>query len=138
VTERREAAQALRRSEERSRLLVQVSSDMVSVFDAVGTALYQSPSIEWVLGYRPKDRVGKNVFVDPLVHPEDLASKRAFFAKARRSLDAIVTAEFRLRHAEGSWRHIEAVDRNMLQTSSISGGLGRVSMRGRVAAFGRS
>ena len=81
VTQRRRAEEAevlrranevLRASEARFRALVQNSSDIISLFDAEGTVVYQSPSIERLLGYRPEDRIGHNVFRDPIVHPDDL------------------------------------------------------------------
>jgi two-component system sensor histidine kinase/response regulator len=106
--------QALRESEERFRYMVQNSSDIISLFDREGTIIYQAPSIERVLGYRPQDRIGRNVFHDPIVHPDDIGQKRAFFERCVGGPGVPVTAEFRLRHIDGSWRHIEAIGQNFL------------------------
>src|SRR5438270_12813579 len=66
VIQRQRAEEALRESEERFRFLVQHSSDIISLFDAEGTVLYQSPSVERLLGHRPQDRIGRSVFCDPI------------------------------------------------------------------------
>jgi PAS domain S-box-containing protein len=58
-------------SEDLFRALVQNSSDMIRLLDADGTVVYQSPSIERLLGYRPEDRIGHNAFIDAIVHPDD-------------------------------------------------------------------
>ena len=106
VTQRRQAeeAEAFRRANERFCALVQNSSDMISLFDAEGTVLYHSPAVERLLGYRPEDRIGRNVFRDPIVHPDDLGNKRVFFDAIRNQPGVPVAADFRLRHANGSWR----------------------------------
>lgn len=121
AAERRRAEEALRHTEERFQRLIQNSSDIISFFGADGTILYQTPSVLRVLGHRPEDRIGKNVFRDPLVHPDDLAAKRAFFAQILSGTGSPVTAEFRLRHADGSWREIEAIGQNMLAEPSVAG-----------------
>ena len=123
VTQRRrlEEAEAFRRANERFRALVQNSSDMISLFDAEGTVLYHSPAVERLLGYRPRNWIGRNIFHNPIVHPDDLGGKRAFFDAIRARPGGSVTAEFRLRHADGSWRDIDAVGQNFLDDPGVAG-----------------
>jgi PAS domain S-box-containing protein len=119
IAERRRAEEGLRRAEERFRLLVQNSSDIITMLAADGTILYQSPSTMRLLGHPPADRVGRNIFEDPIAHPEDLAKKRAFVDDALRRPGELVAAEFRLGHADGTWRHFEAVGQNLLVDPSV-------------------
>ena len=78
ITERMEAEARLRESEERFRALTQNSSDIVTLLEVDGTILYESPSIERILGYEPGELVGKNVF--DYVHPDDLEGELHVFA----------------------------------------------------------
>src|SRR5262249_3951532 len=119
ITARKRAAEELRRAEERFRLLVQNSSDIITALAGDGTVLYQSPSIERRLGHRPDDRLRRKIFPDPIAHPADLAKKRAFPHEAIRRPGVPVTAEFRLRHADGTWRHFEAVGQTLLADPSV-------------------
>ncbi|MGP0067303.1 MAG: PAS domain S-box protein [Isosphaeraceae bacterium] len=119
ITERRLAEAAMRRADQRFRHLVQNSSDVITALAADGTVLYQSPSIRRVLDYHPESRIGTNVFVNSIVHPEDLPRKRAFLEEARREPGKPVSSEFRLRHADGTWRTIEAVGQNLLSDPSV-------------------
>ncbi len=119
TAEREQAEEALRKAEQRFRLLVQNSSDIITALDPDGTVLYQSPSIERILGYRPEDRIGRNILLDPIVHPEDIARKRAFLDEARQRPNVTVAAEFRLRRSDGEWRTIEALGRNLIADPSV-------------------
>ena len=70
VTDRVEAEQSVRASEERLRGLVANISDVISVIDANGVLQYTSPASEQVYGY--KDGAwpeGQSIF--DTVHPED-------------------------------------------------------------------
>ncbi len=119
--ERRQAEQRIQREREHFRYLVQDSSDIISFFDARGTILYQTPATQRVLGHRPEERIGKNVFRDTIVHPDDIGRKRAFFDTILQRPATPVTAEFRLRHIDGSWRDIEAIGQNLLDEPSVGG-----------------
>jgi PAS domain S-box-containing protein len=121
VEERRRAKETLRQTEERFRAMVQNSSDIITVFDADGTILHQTPSVERVLGYRAEDRIGANAFSAAIVHPDDFADKRAFFDSMLRRPGVPLTAEFRLRHLDGSWRDIEAIGQNLLDDPTVAG-----------------
>jgi PAS domain S-box-containing protein len=121
ITEQRAAEVALRESESHFRPLVQNISDIVKLLDADGTIRYQSPSVARILGYPPEERIGSNIFTAPIVHPDDLATKQAFLRNAIAHPDLPVTAAFRLRHADGSWREIEAVGVNLLDDPHVGG-----------------
>src|SRR3712207_4066713 len=50
--------------------LVRHASEVITILGADSTILYESPSIERILGYRPEDLVGRSIF--DYVHPDDL------------------------------------------------------------------
>ena len=119
VTHRKKAEEDLRKSEERFRSLVQYASDIITVLGAEGTIRYQSPSIERILGYEPEELFETNVF--DYVHPEDAEQVRIVFAEALQNQGISPLIEFRFRHADGSWRFLEAVGNNLLANPSVSG-----------------
>ena len=119
ITERK--ALESRLAEHRFRSLVQNASDVVSSLDADGAVLYQSPALERVLGYKLEDMTNRSVFDPALIHPEDLPKVRALFAELLARPDKEVAAEVRVRHADGAWRWIEAIGRNLLDDPSVGG-----------------
>ena len=119
VTERKQAEEAIRASEDRFRSLVQYASDIVTILDADGTIRYESPAIERILGYRPEELVGQNAF--DYVHPEDVERVLGVFAEALKSRAVSPLVEFRFRHADGSWCHLEAIGNNLLDDPNIRG-----------------
>ncbi len=110
-----------RKSEERFRSLVQNSSDVVAVVGADGVTHYVSPAVERILGYKPKDAIDHSVFMPPIMHPDDVERVRRVFARLIGSPGASATADFRLRHADGRWIHVEAIAKNLLTDPSIGG-----------------
>lgn len=121
VTERRQAEQALRRSEERFRSLVQNASDIITVIRPDGTILYQSPSIERVLGYKPEELIGRNAYTVIPLHPDDHARREQLRSEFLQAGEASVTGELRLRHADGSWHYIEVTIKNLLHDPEVGG-----------------
>jgi diguanylate cyclase (GGDEF)-like protein/PAS domain S-box-containing protein len=109
----------LRQSEERFRSLVQNAADLITILSADGTILYQSPSAEWVLGYHPEGLVGKNLF--EMLHPDEISTVQYLLAETFRDPGTNITAEFRFRHTNDEWVHLEAICSNMLDAPSIGG-----------------
>ncbi len=117
--ERRRAEAMLRESEHKFRSLFQNSSDITLVLDARGTILYESPPVEWVLGYAPEERVGRNVF--DLIHPGDVEQVSDALALFLEEPDVSLSIEYRARHKDGPWRHFEAVGNNLLSDPIVEG-----------------
>jgi PAS domain S-box-containing protein len=107
VSERKHAEEALRRSEEYFRSLIENASDPIVVMDKAGTILYESPALEKVLGWRPEERVGHSVL--ELLPPEDRAAITQRLQPLMGEPGRTDLVETRVLHRDGSWRDIEAV-----------------------------
>jgi PAS domain S-box-containing protein len=108
----KKSEEELRRNKEWFRSLTEHGSDLITVIDQSGTILYESPSLERILGYRPIDRVGKSAF--SLVHPEDVSRTRNVVERAFQKLGSTHTIEMRVRGQDGRWHVLEATGKTML------------------------
>ncbi len=119
VTERRRQQEALRESEERLHtILVQYSSDLITILEPDSTIRFQSPSVE-ALGYLPEDVAGKSIF--DYIHPEDIEQVTETLAEILDDTGTVSPTEVRVRHADGSWRYIEAIGNNLLDDPRVHG-----------------
>ena len=112
MTERKQAEEVLKGSEEGFRYLVQNSSDVITLVGADGKVRYVSPAIERMLGYKPEERVGGTPF--DLVHPDDVERARRLFEVGLRGPGVPLSIELRMRHKDGTWRHVEVTGTNLL------------------------
>jgi PAS domain S-box-containing protein len=117
VTERKAAEEALRRSEERFRALVEKGADGIALLGEDGGVRYASPSTRNVLGYPPEAVVGTN-YLD-LVHPDDRAGARERFDECRRGPGRDVVLQCRVRHGDGSCRYVEGTVSNRLSDPGV-------------------
>ena len=108
---------ALRHSEERFRSLVQNSSDVITLVDPQGSVLYHSPASEVIFGYAP-GALRKGSLLE-LVHPSDREFVQAATAELVERPADTVSIECRIRHHDGSWRHVEAVMTNLLNDPAV-------------------
>jgi PAS domain S-box-containing protein len=86
--------------------LVSNITDVVTVLSEVGTIKYQSPSVEEMLGYGPEELEGTQIW--DYVHPEDCSRLRDKMVAVLNEKEKRPVAEFRFRHADGTWRVLES------------------------------
>ena len=113
------AEQALRRSEDYFRTLIENSSDIITILNSKGKILFQSPSIERALGYRPEELLDRNAF--DFVHPNDVQRLLGIFSGDLMHPNLQTPAEYRFRHRDGSWRFLESIGKNLLHDPSVHG-----------------
>ena len=107
------------RRERRFRSLTEHASDIITILSRDGIFQYNSHSTKRVLGYEPEELVGQSAFA--LIHPDDLPQVLLTFEQGIQHPELTVTAEFRFRHRDGSWRDLEAVGQSRLGDPEISG-----------------
>ena len=123
--ERRTAARldgqrrALATSEQRFRSLVQNSSDAITVTAPDGVIVYQSSSVERLLGYRATELAGTSLL--NLTHPDDRVAGLAFLASAASRPHVTPPLEWRLRHRDGKWLYIETIANNLIDDPNVRG-----------------
>ncbi len=107
ISELQRTTYALRDREELFRALAENSPDVVTVIAENAEILYCSPSVMKVIGREASERIGKSVFDH--VHADDLEVAKRSINDCLRNLGTAKWFDFRLRHADGSTRYMEAV-----------------------------
>lgn len=109
----------LQRSEERFRSLVRNASDSVVVMGEDRLVKYESPAVERILGFKSADRVGRSILLG--VHPEDLPLVEGRLSDIAARGGSETTLEYRTMHADGTWRVLEAIAKNLFDDPAVSG-----------------
>lgn len=109
----------IEQAEERFRALIENALDIILILDRDARITYQSPSMANVLGYKAGELLGKDV--TELVSEPDAEMAREGLRKIAASPGAVKHGEIRVRHADGSWRDIEATTCNLLEHPEIKG-----------------
>jgi PAS domain S-box-containing protein len=100
--------------------LVEDISETITVMEADGSVRYVSPNVEQVLGYPQEEYVGSNAFA--YVHPSDVEEiSKSFFERQSSATGTSPSLEFRVRHADGSWRLMQITARDLLEDPAVRG-----------------
>ena len=119
ISDRKQAEAALMESEKRFRLLVQNSNDIIQIMDPYGVPTYVSDQVTRILGYQPEELVGVHSF--GLVHPDDMPAILETIAAGLGTPGKVAEVEYRIRHKNGHWVHMEAVGCNLLHDPAVNG-----------------
>ncbi len=95
------------------------SGDVLTLLDNKGHYIYHSPAIKEMIGIEPEEAVG--FFAADIVHEDDRdrVADRIRYCLANKGVR--LSENFRLPHADGSWRWVEADVRNLLDDPDIQG-----------------
>ncbi len=118
ITTRKSMEKILRDSETRFRAMLENGLDSISLLDAQGRLVWESPALVRNLGYEEGAYLGRDLF--ELVHPDDLPGVLQKFNQLVQEPGSRARAEFRLRRLGGEWRWEEAIATNLLHDPSVS------------------
>ena len=106
AVKRRRTEKRLKESENLLRQITENMQDVLLLTDVNLTCTYASSSVKWILGYEPREIIGKSVY--KFVHPDDLA-KVMEIAKQALENHSEVKLEVRCRRADGCYALVEGV-----------------------------
>jgi diguanylate cyclase (GGDEF)-like protein/PAS domain S-box-containing protein len=116
ITERRRAEAALHDSEQRFRAMIEHAPDGIALFN--GSIRYASPAVSHLLGYTPEEALA----LDPeqATHPDDLPFMLPLLNELTQRPGDVVSARYRFRHKDGSWRWLESTISNLLDKPAVN------------------
>jgi PAS domain S-box-containing protein len=116
ITERRQAEEAIRASQQRFQGLVETLSDWIWEVNANGQYTYVSPKVTDLLGYAPEEVLGKTPF--DLMPPEEAGRVAAIFGPIASAQQPIVAMENTNVHKDG---HLVVFETNGLPFYDAAG-----------------
>ncbi len=118
ITARRNAEDALKKTENHYRALIEKAPDGVVLVSAEGQFLFISPSAKRMFGY--SDEIPANAQPNNLTHPDDLPVVLFELDKILKNPSYIPTIQYRFMSADGSYKWIESTFSNLLANPDIN------------------
>jgi PAS domain S-box-containing protein len=119
ITQPRHTELALQASERRFRAFTERSQVLTVVCDAQGIVSYASPAAQRLLGHPPEQLLYTRVF--DWLHEDDLPRALAELAKVLDFSNDEDETVWRVRHADGHWRHLAILANNFLTEPAVGG-----------------
>ena len=83
VTQRKKAEERIRNNEKRFRSLIENNEDAIALLDKDSNIIYQSPSVERMLGFSFEERCTKTGIEN--IHPDDIQEARKIFREVLKN-----------------------------------------------------
>lgn len=99
------------------RRFIEHSLDAVAMIQRDGRVSYVSPAVTRIVGYSTQEFVALAAF--EIVHPEDRDAAVAHFEELVTNPGSSQTAVNRVQHKDGSWKWIETVSTNHMDTPGV-------------------
>ena len=112
VTKQKEGEEELHKKEILNSALIENAPDGIILLGADRMIKYRSPSTQRLLGYNKDQHSIKNPAL--LTHPDDAQALNQLFEDLLRIPGKVVTAEYRIKHLDGSWRWVESTFTNQV------------------------
>ncbi|OWY68855.1 hypothetical protein B7486_24370 [cyanobacterium TDX16] len=117
ITQRQQALDALRQSEERFQLMSGATNDVMWDFNVLTHEMWWSERVQLLFGYRPEDLGSDMSGWARRVHPDDLERVEASYAACLSGEAFLWSEEYRFRRANGSYAFV--LDRARILRDSI-------------------
>ncbi|MBS1669216.1 MAG: PAS domain S-box protein [Bacteroidetes bacterium] len=117
ITERKLAEEKLASSEKRFRALIENSSDAIVLNEPNSNILYQSPSVEKILGYSPEERNGRKVL--DYIHPDYQNVFFDLYKKLETNPGSPFQFQYPFLHKQGYYVWLEGVVTNLLADPDV-------------------
>lgn len=112
VTAKRFAHLALQESEARYRYLIEMSNELICTHEPDGTYKYVSPSVERLVGFTPKELIGKNPY--DFFHPDDVDRIRQDSHEPSLNGKSDGSIQYRFRRKDGTYIWLDSYTHTIL------------------------
>ena len=118
ITEQKVAEQALKEKEDKTRLLIKNSNDIIIIVNEDGEQIFISDVVEDITGYTAEELYGNILDV---IYPEDVELVLQHWNEVLSNTNKSVRVQYRHKHKQKGFVWLEAIAQNFIEIPSIKG-----------------